>query len=116
MREPPLEIIPLPKAQLLTVPAIIADAGDAAARRFLEFFTANIRNPNTQAAYSSDLEPWKTGMRPRSAAQRLVSRCPLASEAHRSQERPSRTGRGAVYPPCCRSPDTKPAASPQAMR
>src|SRR5215212_4950409 len=33
------------------VPATIADAGDGAARRFLEFFTANIRNPNTRQAY-----------------------------------------------------------------
>jgi site-specific recombinase XerD len=38
--------------QLLTVPALIADAGDHAARRFLEFFAANIRNPNTRAAYA----------------------------------------------------------------
>ncbi|CAH2606416.1 Tyrosine-type recombinase/integrase (plasmid) [Rhodovastum atsumiense] len=33
------------------VPAIIADAGDRAARRFLEFFAATIRNRNTRAAY-----------------------------------------------------------------
>jgi site-specific recombinase XerD len=30
---------------------VIADAGDAAARRFLEFFAATIRNKNTRAAY-----------------------------------------------------------------
>jgi hypothetical protein len=36
----------------LTVPAIIADAGEGAAERFIEFFTANIRNPNTRAAYA----------------------------------------------------------------
>jgi integrase/recombinase XerD len=41
-----------PNGGSLTVPAIIADAGDAAARRFLEFFTATIRNPNTPAAYA----------------------------------------------------------------
>jgi integrase/recombinase XerD len=34
------------------VPAIIADAGDAAAKRFLEFFTATIRNANTRHAYA----------------------------------------------------------------
>src|SRR5688500_5562362 len=34
------------------VPALIADAGDGAARRFFEFFTANIPNPNTRAAYA----------------------------------------------------------------
>jgi site-specific recombinase XerD len=35
----------------IIVPAIIADAGDRAARRFLEFFAATIRNKNTRAAY-----------------------------------------------------------------
>jgi len=33
------------------LPAPIAAAGDQAARRFIEFFTANIRNPNTRTAY-----------------------------------------------------------------
>ena len=36
----------------LVVPALIGDAGDQAAIRFIEFFTANIRNPNTRAAYA----------------------------------------------------------------
>jgi len=36
----------------LTLPAVIAAAGDRAAYRFLEFFTANIRNPNTRTAYA----------------------------------------------------------------
>src|SRR4051812_32549990 len=35
----------------IIVPAIIADAGDQAARRFLEFFAATIRNKNTRTAY-----------------------------------------------------------------
>ena len=33
------------------VPALIADLGDEAAWRYVEFFTANIRNPNTRRAY-----------------------------------------------------------------
>ncbi len=33
------------------LPALIAEAGERAARRFVEFFTVNIRNPNTRAAY-----------------------------------------------------------------
>ena len=33
------------------VPTMIADAGDQAARRFLEFFAATIRNKNTRMAY-----------------------------------------------------------------
>lgn len=35
----------------LAVPAIIGDAGEHAARRFLEFFAATIRNRNTRIAY-----------------------------------------------------------------
>jgi integrase/recombinase XerD len=35
----------------VVVPAIVADAGDRAARRFLEFFAATIRNKNTRMAY-----------------------------------------------------------------
>src|SRR3954452_12584209 len=34
------------------VPALIAAEGDRAARRFFEFFTANIENDNTRAAYA----------------------------------------------------------------
>jgi hypothetical protein len=35
----------------LVVPAVIADVGDHAVRRFLEFFAATIRNKNTRMAY-----------------------------------------------------------------
>ena len=35
-----------------TVPALVAGAGERAALRFLEFFTVNIRNRNTRAAYA----------------------------------------------------------------
>ena len=35
----------------LPIPALIASEGDAAAWRYIEFFTANIRNPNTRRAY-----------------------------------------------------------------
>ena len=38
-------------AASVVLPAIVADAGDRAARRFLEFFAATIRNKNTRAAY-----------------------------------------------------------------
>ena len=34
-------------------PALIARAGGKAARRFVEYFTANIRNANTRAAYAT---------------------------------------------------------------
>ncbi len=35
-----------------TLPPLIAEAGATARRRFVEYFTANIRNPNTRAAYA----------------------------------------------------------------
>src|ERR1035438_8845449 len=41
-----------PATGAMPVPAIIADLGEAAALRFTDFFTANVRNPNTRAAYA----------------------------------------------------------------
>jgi site-specific recombinase XerD len=38
--------------QIALFPAVIRDAGEPACRRFLEFFAAYIRNPNTRAAYA----------------------------------------------------------------
>ena len=38
-------------ASSLTVPAMIAAAGERARLRYIDFFTAHIRNPNTRAAY-----------------------------------------------------------------
>lgn len=41
----------LAKAGFEHLPTLIAAAGDRGAWRFIEFFTANIRNPNTRRAY-----------------------------------------------------------------
>src|SRR5436189_6433545 len=35
-----------------TLPTLVATAGERASMRFLEFFTANIRNPHTRRAYA----------------------------------------------------------------
>ena len=43
-------LTPLPDGQL--IPALIADAGDAAGWRYIDFFTSNIRNANTRRAYA----------------------------------------------------------------
>ncbi|MEZ5935921.1 MAG: tyrosine-type recombinase/integrase [Alphaproteobacteria bacterium] len=40
-----------PSPARLMAPPLIAAAGERAERRFFEFFTANIRNPNTRRAY-----------------------------------------------------------------
>ena len=51
------DLVPIPERQLgragfPSLPAIIGREGESAAWRFIEFFTANIRNPNTRAAYA----------------------------------------------------------------
>lgn len=42
----------LARVGLTVLPALVARAGEHAARRFLEFFTATIRNKNTRLAYA----------------------------------------------------------------
>ena len=49
------------------LPVLIGRAGEGAARRFLEFFTVNIRNRNTRAAYARAAAVflrWCEGQRP----------------------------------------------------
>ncbi|GAK73073.1 hypothetical protein RRU01S_31_00070 [Agrobacterium rubi TR3 = NBRC 13261] len=38
-------------------PGIMFSAGETSARRFMEFFTAQIRNPNTRKAYIGPVGP-----------------------------------------------------------
>jgi len=49
------QIVPPPalvRAGLEMLPAVIAAQGERAGRRFIEFFTATIRNRNTRMAYA----------------------------------------------------------------
>ena len=46
-----LPILPPEDPRGFLVPAIVVDTHQDAAERFLEFFAATIRNPNTRAAY-----------------------------------------------------------------
>jgi integrase/recombinase XerD len=48
----------LARIGLAALPALITDAGENASRRFVEFFTANIRNKNTRMAYMRALGPF----------------------------------------------------------
>jgi hypothetical protein len=52
MAEHGAELIVLTPAASVPLPALIAGAGKRAARRFVEFFTANIQNQNTREAYA----------------------------------------------------------------
>jgi len=51
MTETGVDLLPAIPTSLLPVPTVIAAAGDEASDHFLDFFAANIRNPNTRAAY-----------------------------------------------------------------
>ncbi len=44
--------VSLPSSSSLPVPSVIESAGKKAKKRFIEFFTANIRNANTRDAYA----------------------------------------------------------------
>ena len=55
VRTPPRQLTHL---GLEPLPAVIAGAGENASRRFVEFFTANIRNRNTRMAYMRALRPF----------------------------------------------------------
>lgn len=46
----------LTRIGLEALPAIVARAGERAGRRFVEFFTANIRNRNTRLAYAKAIQ------------------------------------------------------------
>lgn len=46
----PGALTPLPDGKL--IPTLIAEAGEHAAWRYIDFFTANVRNPNTRRAYA----------------------------------------------------------------
>src|SRR6202795_4764816 len=59
------ELVPIPRrdlarAGLENLPAAIGRAGEAAAWRFVEFFAATIRNPNTRAAYAEAVRQFFT--------------------------------------------------------
>ena len=47
----PPQANPLPRYDSSLVPALFQGAGEAASYRFIEYFAARIRNPNTRAAY-----------------------------------------------------------------
>jgi site-specific recombinase XerD len=46
----------LAKRDAIVLPAVVAAAGERASERFVEFFTASIRNPNTRKAYARAVE------------------------------------------------------------
>jgi integrase/recombinase XerD len=60
-------------------PAVILNAGPSATRRFIEFFTAEIRNPNTRAAYATAVAQFLTWCEGRSISLPSLSPFLIAS-------------------------------------
>jgi hypothetical protein len=54
---PPGAVAVAANAELRLVPALITAAGDAAGWRYVEFFTANIRNPQHAARLCAGVRP-----------------------------------------------------------
>lgn len=75
------------------LPAIITNSGEGAARRFVEFFAVNIRNPNTRRAYARAVRQFLTWCEERGAFQ-INQITPLAVAAYieeRTRERNPQT-------------------------
>ncbi len=86
------QIIPPPalvRAGLETLPTIIRAQGERASRRFIEFFTATIRNRNTRMAYARAVKRFFdcTSRRPFSRHQRTTSICAATSNVARCGRR-----------------------------
>jgi site-specific recombinase XerD len=64
----------------IVLPAIIAGEGHRASRRFLEFFTANIRNSNTRLSYMRAINPFLAWCEERGLELRQVE--PMAVAAY----------------------------------
>jgi integrase/recombinase XerD len=76
----------------IVLPAIIAGEGQRASKRFLEFFTANIRNPNTRLSYMRAISPFLAWCDERGLELRQVEPIMVAAYIERlTQERAPQT-------------------------
>jgi integrase/recombinase XerD len=76
----------------IVLPAIIAGEGQRASKRFLEFFTANIRNPNTRLSYMRAISPFLAWCEERGLELRQVEPMAVAAYIERlTQERAPQT-------------------------
>lgn len=76
----------------IILPAIIAGEGHRASRRFLEFFTANIRNPNTRLSYMRAIGPFLAWCEGRGLELRQIEPVIVAAYIERmTQERAPQT-------------------------
>jgi integrase/recombinase XerD len=83
------------------VPAVIAAAGEKARRRFFEFFTAEIENPNTREAYARDVAQFFDWCDGRGLALETLNPVAVAAYVKHLQEPKDHGGMG------CSKPSTK---------
>lgn len=83
-------------------PSLILEAGESAVRRFVEFFTANIRNPNTREAYARAVSQFLTWCEARGLQLRdlnpvlvaaYVEELPTRTDSERLAKREHRNGK-----------------------
>jgi hypothetical protein len=76
-----LSASPLPslRSARQLVPALIADAGEQASWRYVEFFTASISNPNTRRAYARACAHFFAWCENRGLALTTIRPCDVAS-------------------------------------
>lgn len=70
----------------LALPAIINREGRKASKRFLEFFTANIRNPNTRLSYMRAISPFLAWCEERGASLHQIEPMIVAAYIERLTE------------------------------
>jgi hypothetical protein len=81
------------------VPALIADLGDQAGWRYVEFFTANIRNPHTRRAYARACARFFAWCEQRGLTLAAIRPHDVATYSS-SRRRPRRRPSSSSSPPC----------------
>jgi hypothetical protein len=78
----------IPYRTIGSSPALVAAAGDRARERFIEFFTASIRNRNTRRAYAQAVNEF-LALKPRRRRRAPTGMAPVASEVSKWVQEPN---------------------------
>ena len=99
------------------LPAAIVQAGPRAATRFIEFFTATIRNKNTRAAYARAVRDFSIGARRAASPWNGSSRSPSPPTSSSSRrDRPDRQAAPGRHPDAFRLAGHRPGRALQPGR
>ena len=87
------------RAGLEALPAIIRARGERASRRFIEFFTANIRNRNTRMAYARAVKQFFDWCEDAAWSSKRSGRSPSRPTSSSSAPRPASRPSSSTWPP-----------------